>query len=84
MIGNHYGSLIDKSGHFLQYRARSDPSLPFKTIAEQGIALHRNCKFRFIYLTINVLTCLNDRMGEVCRIPKYERHHIEKVYYSTK
>ena len=66
MIGNHYGSLIDNSGHFIQYRARSDPSLPLKTIAENGKVLQGNCRFRNSYLTIIFLLVLYDRMGEVC------------------
>ncbi len=52
MIGNHYGSLIDNSGHFTLHRARSDPSLPLNTIAENEKVLQGNCRFRNGYLTI--------------------------------
>ena len=36
MIRNHFGSLIGQHGHFMPFRARSDPSLLFMVIDKDG------------------------------------------------
>jgi hypothetical protein len=47
MIRNHFGSLIGHHGHFMLFRAWSDPSLPFLAIDKHGAG----------YPTINSIYC---------------------------
>ena len=64
MIGNHYGSLIDIHGHFMPFRARSDPSLPFMAIDTAGTWYHSYCIFRCKHLIINYIIRHKKRQGK--------------------